>query len=1175
MDATGGSVSEWRPGQVILDLYEVLGVVRTGGMGLVYRVRHPGWDVELALKVPRTELIGSPETAGDFAAEAETWVGLGLHPHTVHCAYVRSLGGIPCVFAEWVDGGSVAEAVRGGALYRNGPGAALRGALDIAIQTAWGLDHAHRRGLVHQDVKPANVMLTRDGTAKVTDFGLASARAAAGEDATALPGAGPTVTVAGLTPAYCSPEQALAAHGSAVRLSRATDVWSWAVSVWELFAGYPPTPYGHAAAEAFEDFVARGGPTGAEPGLPVLPAGLVAALRGCLRRDPGERPDRMGELADVLVDVYRRETGLPYPRERPVEAALLADGLSNQALSMLDLGRPERAEALWEEALRADPHHPPTVYNRGLHRWREGRTTDTAVLAELRETRAGWTTDWLTGLLHIERGDPDAAFAALREAARAAPGEPSVTAAVALADRLPAVRPPVVLEGHTTWVECVALTPDGRLVASAGRDSTSPAPPGSEGGTVRVWDPARQRPLCVLPGHHQGTTALALSPDGRWVAAGDPDGTVLVGDIRTGRPAHRLTGHAERVEALAFSPDGGLLATASADGAVLLWETPRGRPLHTLERGTHPAGTYDGALAFAPDGRHVLRWETATNRLRMWDARTGHLVRSRQRRSEANVVFSADGGTLLMSPYDGPTEVRESVTGRRIRILDWAPGPGARLTVDAHGRRALATHAEWDGVKLWDLVEGRCLRTLGGQPDAALAVALGGDGRTGVSGGSDRAVRVWELAPPGPRMAWGHVRPRPAVELIREADVVVRAREQAVRLVARGRPAAAADELRAALRVPGFENHPGLLDEWAAVGAHGRRDGLLKARRGREIDEADDAAALSPDGRLVLVGGHDPRLWEARGEQPPRRLQGHLAQVNDVAFTPDGGRAVTASEDGTLRVWDLADGGCRHVLRGHPAGVRTVTVSPDGRFAVSTDEQWELRVWDLAGGGCRHTLGQGRKPRRIGVYDRVPVAAVGGRTALSADADGWFRAWDLDSGRPLPHRLMEHAGDGGHLALSADGRVALVCAYSMLCGWDLAKGRANHPLRSAATGRITLDRATSLGLTPDGGTAYAADEKGALRVWDMRRGHCRHEWTGLGVSWALATDDGRFLISSGVDGTLRVWDLADGRCLRELDGRVRYLRPRALSTDARTLLCSGDGGLRVWEFDWDYDLGRR
>src|SRR5205085_1333981 len=109
----------------------------------------------------------------DFEREAETWVNLGLHPHVVSCFYVRRLGGIPRVFAEYVAGGSLLDWVRQGKLYEGGPGRALARALDVVAQVARGLDFAHRRGLVHQDVKPANVMLTADGTAKVTDFGLA------------------------------------------------------------------------------------------------------------------------------------------------------------------------------------------------------------------------------------------------------------------------------------------------------------------------------------------------------------------------------------------------------------------------------------------------------------------------------------------------------------------------------------------------------------------------------------------------------------------------------------------------------------------------------------------------------------------------------------------------------------------------------------------------------------------------------------------------------------------------------------------------------------------------------------------------------------------------------------------------------------------------------------------
>src|SRR6266851_2154727 len=97
------------------------------------------------------------------------------------CYYVRRLGGIPRVFAEYVEGGSLKDWIDSGKLYEGGAEQARERILDIAIQFAWGLHYAHEQGLIHQDVKPANVMMTPDGTAKVSDVGLARARASAGE----------------------------------------------------------------------------------------------------------------------------------------------------------------------------------------------------------------------------------------------------------------------------------------------------------------------------------------------------------------------------------------------------------------------------------------------------------------------------------------------------------------------------------------------------------------------------------------------------------------------------------------------------------------------------------------------------------------------------------------------------------------------------------------------------------------------------------------------------------------------------------------------------------------------------------------------------------------------------------------------------------------------------------
>src|SRR6516165_3082892 len=109
--------SGWVVGDVVLGLYEVLHVHATGGMGLVYRVRHRGWNVDLAPKRPRPERLGDETAKRLFEREAETWVQLGLHPNVVTCYYVRRIDDVPCAFAEYVTAGTLASWIHRGRLY--------------------------------------------------------------------------------------------------------------------------------------------------------------------------------------------------------------------------------------------------------------------------------------------------------------------------------------------------------------------------------------------------------------------------------------------------------------------------------------------------------------------------------------------------------------------------------------------------------------------------------------------------------------------------------------------------------------------------------------------------------------------------------------------------------------------------------------------------------------------------------------------------------------------------------------------------------------------------------------------------------------------------------------------------------------------------------------------------
>lgn len=371
--------SEWQVGDTILDTYEVKQVHTTGGMGLVYRVHHRGWNVDLAVKSPRLTHFLTEQQQQNFVRECETWIDLGLHPHIVSCHYVRKLGGIPRVFAEYVEGGSLRDWIQLQTLYAGGPKEALRRMLDIAIQMGWGLHYAHEREVVHQDVKPGNILMTPDGTAKVSDFGLARAQAAVGE---AMPAHSPDVSLlvpggGGRTKPYASPEQF-----KGEPLTRRTDIWSWAVMMYEMFAGELTWELGLVVPELLENYLKEGA---VDKRIPRMPSRLADLLRQCLRFNPNERPHDFAVVAEALKSLYQDVFRAPLQRAVPERHELDADSISNRIVSLVDLNRvfnplhtkPTGARSMPDALslmsdLRAKkPDHLFGRFNDSLIHWRE------------------------------------------------------------------------------------------------------------------------------------------------------------------------------------------------------------------------------------------------------------------------------------------------------------------------------------------------------------------------------------------------------------------------------------------------------------------------------------------------------------------------------------------------------------------------------------------------------------------------------------------------------------------------------------------------------------------------------------------------------------------------------------------------------------------------------------
>jgi GTPase SAR1 family protein len=288
----------------------------------------------------------------------------------------------------------------------------------------------------------------------------------------------------------------------------------------------------------------------------------------------------------------------------------------------------------------------------------------------------------------------------------------------------------------------------------------------------------------------------------------------------------------------------------------------------------------------------------------------------------------------------------------------------------------------------------------------------------------------------------------------------------------------------------------------------------------------------------------------------PLVLKGHTRPVRAVAVTPDGAQAVSASEDTTLRVWDLATGESLATLQGHTSWVDGVAVTPDGARAVSASRDRTLRVWDLAAGKPLATL-QGHTEA---VWD-VAVTPEGAR-AVSASGDSTLRVWDLAAGEPLA-TLQGHRDVVWCVAVTPDGARAVSASMDRtLRVWDLATGK---PL---ATLQGHTDGVNGLAVTPDGARAVSASRDRTLRVWDLATGKplatLQGHTDGMNNSLAV-TPDGARAIEALDDSTLRVWDLAAGEPLATLQGHTDGVNGVVVTQDgARAVSASDDGTLRVW-----------
>ena len=1025
--------------------FRLIEKIGEGGMGTVYLAEQERPHRRVALKLVRPDRLGSPSAIERFRRESEMAARVA-HPGLCSVYSVGEERGLPFLAMEFIRGKTLAQRIAATGTFDR---ACILEHLRIVEAAARALHAAHAAGLVHRDVKPANLMVADDGRVVVLDFGLA-------RDTAADP-AGLTLSheVVG-TPAYTAPEQIVR---QPLGLGPWTDVYALGVTLFEAVTGRLPV-----VADSIHELhrlVSSGIHASARALNRAVPRALDVVIAKCTDRDPRRRYRTALELAD---DLHRVQAGEPVTA-RPLTPALR------------------------------------------LRRW-VGRHPLAATTMALLALGLGVSLALLDRITAEQRRTRSIALASAADLAASSDNMLRVRLARAACATLPgaetmdalnrALQQPLVRwqsEPFRDAVDVIALTPDGRRILAM--DVT---------GLARVWTAAthelvHERDLATaVPGVSRFWNAV-ISPDGNTIVASTDVTDVLVWQLDLDRVS-KLPGHEEGALALAFAGDGRAIFTGDGvgtvrrfalDGAATEPQTihrfdavaqARGRPdvrgLRVLEDGTLLAWSRHGeTVRLDPDAAAPLR-------ARYPSSGSDPEIATQDASLTTAVVLTYWGGTAKLWQLDGApiATLRPAWTSNRcaalspdgtiaatgdldhqVRLFDAPTGAplGVQLGTQAN---ALQIRFSPDGqsIAAWcsDLVVrifdrlGFLHATLAGfDQDSDRAFEFTADGTGLWTGGSRRVVRLWSLQgsdesavlqlPPfgmtvsarlddefliqigyGGVLRWDARSPAPDVftkletivdsiavdaggdrialtcrdgfaRVLREADATELWKSPPIEA---GRYAGAvfvdADHLAVATGQSAGDEHTVRLFDLTRPDAPPSFE--LRLPRGDgcvAIDAARDGAALAAgcqDGSL--------RIWRVTlGAEPQLELAAQVALgdewITGVRFAPDGRTLASCSMLGRVRLHGR-DGQVLTELIGHEKWVASAVFANDGTRLATASMDGTARVWDLSSGQTTHAFAVGRRTAVWSVQFTADDRAI-----VTASSDSCARRWLLDPGELL------------------------------------------------------------------------------------------------------------------------------------------------------------------------------
>jgi WD40 repeat protein len=856
--------------------------------------------------------------------------------------------------------------------------------LDLFVQICHAVQHAHQKGVIHRDIKPSNILVAiHDGVAvpKVIDFGVAKATEQRLTEKTIYTALEQMIG----TPAYMSPEQA---EMAGLDIDTRSDIYSLGVLLYELLTGKTPFDAKELLAKGIEEMrrtIREEEPRRPSTRLTTLGEGeltttakrrqtdapkLLNLVRGdldwivmkCLEKDRTRRYETASGLAADLErhignePVLARPPGKMYLFQKMVRRNKLAFIAASAVTAALILGL---GVSTWMFVQEKKAHQQTLEAEREQSRLRQ--------LADAREAatrRNAYASDLIAANLALEDGNFGLARRMLAQH-QPEPGQEDLRGfewrylwGKSRGEQLK------TLVGHSNYVNCVAYSPDGTMLAS-----------GSSDHTVRLWNAITGELIANCAGHSAEVMSVAFSPDGKLFASGGADGLVRLWDARTHQIVLTIT-TTNHAAYLAIS--GGLLAIATGgniygetDGPVQLWNYAAGRMMSVLPE---PGGR----VAFSPDGK-ILATANGGGLIKLWRLEDLKPFNSYSSENVLSLAFSPDGRFLAWGAGSGVTGLWE-LTKQRPAILSKAIAAILSVAFSPDGR-LLATGNKTHDITLWEIPSCQMLGSLRGHGKEVWAVTFSPDGRSLASGSLDDTVMLWN----------------PSAS--REQNTITNIAMDRFDHV--GLPVFSPDGKRLAATTVG-----GGVRLWETS------TGQVQAGRDMEgypvVFSADGKSLITRDESLTLL-----RQWDLSTQSllASTTVATPVSRIFDSALSPDG-KLVATSHPGRIVVNDLLTGKALFELPVTTA--RCLLFSPDSKLLASGHYDLTAKLWDLQKRQVIWTV--------AGFRDPVAALAFSSRGLFAAGSwDGSIEVCDLNAKKEVA-TLTGHKTGVIQLAFSSDGR---------------------------------------------------------------------------------------------------------------------------------------------------------